>query len=108
MHDHYEPRVHERITPNFRIPSVPTPIPAAAGTGPYLRLDLNREILNVAQATPPVSLNRANQICSTSGREFHGLILSQTLTPRHILEAAGGAAALLAIGYTLLVLVFCL
>ena len=103
-----ELRIHERITPHFRIPSVPTPIPAAAGTGPYLRLDLNREILNVARATPTVSLNRANQICNTSGREFHGLILSKTLTTRNIFEAAAGAAGLLILGYTLLVLAFCI
>ena len=30
------------------------------------------------------------------------------LTPRHILEATTGAACLLILGYTLLVLVFCL
>jgi hypothetical protein len=30
------------------------------------------------------------------------------LTTRHIFEAAAGAAALLTIGYTLLVLVFCI
>ena len=65
---HFRPRA--RITSGFRISAAPTPTPAAAGAGPYLRLDLNLEILNVGKATPPISLNWTNRICSTSGREF--------------------------------------
>ena len=40
--------------------------------------------------------------------EVSRLYVDECLTTRHILEAAGAAAALLAIGYTLLVLVFCI
>ncbi len=63
-------RVRERITPHFRIPPAP-----------HLWLVLNREILNVAQATPTVSLNRPSQIYGTGGREFYGPFLSRTLRP---------------------------
>jgi len=45
------------MTSCFRIPSAP-----------HLRLFLNPEILNVARATPRISLNRKSQICGTSGR----------------------------------------
>ena len=40
--------------------------------------------------------------------EISRLYVDECLTTRHILEATAGAACLLAIGYTLLVLVFCL
>ena len=44
-------RVRARITSAFRIPSAP-----------HLRFELNHEILNVARATPRISLNPSNQI----------------------------------------------
>lgn len=47
----------------FRIPS-----------SPHSRLALNHEILNMARATPAVSLSRASQLCGTAGREFCGPI----------------------------------
>ena len=64
-----ELRARAEITSAFRIPSAP-----------QLRPGLNREILNVGRATPPISLNRPGQICGTSGRANREVISARTLT----------------------------
>ena len=71
-------RVRARITSAFRIPSAP-----------HLWLELNREILNVAQATPRISLNPSSQICGTSGRAKREVILARTLSPSPLRRFSG-------------------
>ncbi len=71
-------RVRAEITSAFRIPSAP-----------HLRLELNREILNVARATPRILLNPSNQICGTSGRAKREVIFARTLTDCGPLDVLG-------------------
>ncbi len=61
-------RVRARVPSTFRIPSAP-----------HLRFELKREILNVARATPRISLNPSKQICGTSGRAKPEFTLARTL-----------------------------
>ena len=64
-------RSRARITSVFRIPSAR-----------HLRLGLNLEILNVARATPAISLNRPTQICGPPGRAIPEVIPARALNER--------------------------
>jgi len=61
-------RTIAKITSHFGIPSLG-----------YLRQPLNREILNVAKATPAVSLNPVSRIYPKSKRQFCEVILAKPL-----------------------------
>jgi len=71
--------VREEVTPRSRIPS-----------SGHLRPTLNREILFVGRATPPVSPNRAKRTWPEYGREYRGLVSSQTLGREQTREAERG------------------
>ncbi len=61
-------RAHSKITSGFHIPSAS-----------HLRFALNRNVLNVARATPRILLNRASQICGTSGRAIRRVVFERAL-----------------------------